>query len=530
MKELKLPTTPVIDLAESLSLGNKQKQLEETNRRFRLISGNLIYGSKQGNRLNFNTKATDENGEEICCRHLASYVAQLPRAIKGYHDALGNKDNIAAAPYLKSNHHDKHIHDFKQFSALVPIDGFGRTLALLAHNVPVGHELSLVLNSENHSMGLSITHKPTQLGHSQYIIKFYDPNITDSHLRAICPNTTSIEALKLSDFIPDEIIPDYFPSRKEINITSNTTCATKEERSLHIEPNYLSSHVIYHCAINGFQKQLEEILSYLITTRIVKNKSSHSPSPCMSYKEVEELFRAEFIEKSLFNIVMFHTQNPLLLTQLANWVLRQPLPSQDRFDLLKKITGNFQDFNNLIKDGTVSTVKSFIMSILKSDLSLGHKQEIFLTVRMDSIFGEIPYDIKKELTGILHIASSSKSLTAYKHFGLFSDHSKKAKTQTLNRISRELQFFCSPSDLKQLLVDYFIAAGKNRHNDKLPAYKTRTCSSLIERLQNNASPETYSLVMTTLGVQSVGELKEYIQQLCSPTYHHSSENQIKASM
>lgn len=217
-KTLKQTTTTQVLL-------NKSIYLQAQSRDFTVVNDEdkqpcvIIYNSKEGDpNLNLNGKASDSLGRPIVCRHLAREVAS--RHMKGYFQDLSTIESIKKQPHCKdgdileistiirqlfdTTHASKVTNSppSTQTSAyynFFPWQSLGAQLQAIATLLAYEEECSLLFkfvvpnNNVTHVMAISIRHKKD----GTYVIKFYDPNETNIHRRALCKDLASISRLNI---------------------------------------------------------------------------------------------------------------------------------------------------------------------------------------------------------------------------------------------------------------------------------------------------------------------------------------------
>ncbi len=195
----------------------------------------LIYNSKEGDpKLNLNGRGRNSSGKQIVCRHLAKEVAS--RHMKGYSHDLSSVESIQRQPHCK----DDDITDTSKilvqlFNAvnegtthplLFPSDpnrqvsayhnffhpySLGIQLKYIASNLACEEECSLLLHyvvpkkTITHVMAISIRHKKNGM----YVVKFYDPEMTNMHRRALCKNLEDISELNIFNLWDVSTYIDY---------------------------------------------------------------------------------------------------------------------------------------------------------------------------------------------------------------------------------------------------------------------------------------------------------------------------------
>ncbi|MGD9108705.1 MAG: ShET2/EspL2 family type III secretion system effector toxin, partial [Gammaproteobacteria bacterium] len=200
---------------------NKIKK-EENKRRIYLNEENIIiYRSAKGSEgTNYNGKAFDKNGGQIYCKHLAWYMSLHS---KKYHNHFKNIKSISEREKLKNNEYDSSRIEYKsKYYNFFLLKNFGNVLYSIAKKLEKDEQKVFMLNSENHAMTLIIEHKfkknkkqdTKAYLNSYYVVKFYDPNKTTMHKRAVCATLKDVQSLSIKNFLSKENLKCYFPKLK----------------------------------------------------------------------------------------------------------------------------------------------------------------------------------------------------------------------------------------------------------------------------------------------------------------------------
>jgi len=212
----KSPSSKHEEKEEKKTEVTKIKKLRDEERIYSQREGFLSYDSK-GKPDNFNCKAKRSDGSEIVCRHLSYRVALT--GIKNYQNQVSSIEKIEEN--LKENIFDEQRIAFQSvYYNLCSFKGFGRQLKGIAEEIRQGEECSLLLNSENHLMAITLSHK-LKAEKEYYVIKFYDPNKTGRHKRIVLKDINAIEKLKITNLLTDNAVSMYFPRHKLIGLISS---------------------------------------------------------------------------------------------------------------------------------------------------------------------------------------------------------------------------------------------------------------------------------------------------------------------
>lgn len=250
---IKLGSNPSSKLDTKLS----KLEGEEGDRDYQLTDeGILIYESKGGQGEDLNATVEDKHGKDIACRHLVGYLMSRPEGIKDYHDEYADQESIQEVPYLTDNvYDDDPLDQSSTYYNFVALEDVGETVHSLASELEVGEETRFFMDSENHSMGLSIGRKETVDG-SQYVIKFYDPNITDKHTRIICPDLERVGQLNIDHLIDESTKDLYFPKFRTISLYSAKQAPDKRPIFVESSEHCDLDSKLYHALICNLPEEV----------------------------------------------------------------------------------------------------------------------------------------------------------------------------------------------------------------------------------------------------------------------------------
>lgn len=214
----KIPNSSV-----SMNSVEKKTTLLKQNRAFTFTEeGALLYRSNEGSEIQLNGLATDKFGDNIWCRHLSAYLAfDTTRGVKNYHSLYGTIESIQSINFLKENEYDKNqLLTGCSYYNFFNINQLGLQLEKVARCLNAGEETTLLLASENHLMTITLMKKCLTEVKTHFVIKFYNPKFTDTHIRIICPSIESVRTLSFQTIIGDDMINAYFPHYKSATLIS----------------------------------------------------------------------------------------------------------------------------------------------------------------------------------------------------------------------------------------------------------------------------------------------------------------------
>jgi|GEM_PF-5547960 len=196
---------------EGMMSKNDIKHIDKTAKERRLIvytSKNPYVNNIRGQSNNLNLKAHDINNSLIACRQL-SY--QQLRIVKNYPFQFKNKEAIENIDNLKQNIFDNNNIKYRADNYyFFECKNIGIQIYEIVRNLPKDSAKSMMFYSENHAMAITIKHKPD----GAIALKFFDPNETHVHKRALFEDVNAIKNLLISDLIQPENQEIYFPKFK----------------------------------------------------------------------------------------------------------------------------------------------------------------------------------------------------------------------------------------------------------------------------------------------------------------------------
>lgn len=321
----------------------------------------LIYDSKEGGDENLNGAATDQDGEPILCRHLAGYLAYVsPRGVKKYHGLFSTKETIAKVPYLKTNQFDKRCIESKPcYLSHFDINSLGIELHHIASHLNVGEEVSLILDSYTHAMAITLMHKSQGYGHSHYVIKLHDSNLTAKHTRVISADLKTLKYIPVCALFDDALKREYFQDNYAAVLYSTKKTQTNEAPVLRTMMGKLSDKLLFYMLF-GMNQDLPNLM-----VEILKDQNSVSLLNKPTASGLPPLSAALFFEHYL-SVKCFMES-----------VLGSALDDADKLIVLLGNSCKHQPSLWAAYDqGKHQSVKVYVDTVLSSGLSEAHKMTL----------------------------------------------------------------------------------------------------------------------------------------------------------
>jgi hypothetical protein len=172
-------------------------------------------------RLNLNGDAVNAAGENVMCRHLVEHrqrtQAASPRIKSSYADvesvdAISARVNIEEVEMMNMKHLATELHLVDNQA------GFGSFLVRQFEAMLGKREASrqILMESTNHAMSLELLIKDD--GGEKFVVRFYDPNDTLTHVRCVYRDVESIAALRMDAILPSDTIENYYPEARGFSI------------------------------------------------------------------------------------------------------------------------------------------------------------------------------------------------------------------------------------------------------------------------------------------------------------------------
>ena len=193
----------------------------------KLINPTRIESEKliRGNLSNLNGVVLDANQQKIFCRQLAFY--QLMHEAT-YQEELSSPNTMSNVAFLANNEYDKQNIKLRADQYYIcGLSNLGRQLhEIVTNTITTKNTIFIMFYSKTHAMAITIQRKPQGM----LALKFYDPNLTQTHKRLLFENSDNLIKLQIEDlFYEPSLLKTYFHN------TQNATLAVYND-PLHLEP------------------------------------------------------------------------------------------------------------------------------------------------------------------------------------------------------------------------------------------------------------------------------------------------------
>jgi hypothetical protein len=164
---------------------------------------------------------------------------------------------------------------------LVDVELMGKEIAKQFIKLSATNSTELfLLQAHNHSMSLRLRVKESN-GKTHYVLDFYDPNLSNTHVRMASDNLNTFKQLSLSDLIHKQAYKTYFPDGAHLTIMTkvpknlkqfvqNPQQMVKEPRRLVgytlVEPNQLiEPEAVYFLMQAGLASEIKHLTPSLMS-------------------------------------------------------------------------------------------------------------------------------------------------------------------------------------------------------------------------------------------------------------------------
>lgn len=173
-----------------------------------VLSWGVCYMSKWGDHTkNANNKVSVPYGE-ISCRQLSwETLVSGAKPLKSYHTAMRDLQ-VAQSESLRRNFYDTKNIRFRanEYYFLHKDDDIGDILYDIAKDLGVDSIKSMLFITSSHQISFTIEHKES----GNIVLKWYDPNRTECHIRFLTDKVEKLKLAKLDDFMEKQQQADYF--------------------------------------------------------------------------------------------------------------------------------------------------------------------------------------------------------------------------------------------------------------------------------------------------------------------------------
>ncbi|MDF1760067.1 MAG: ShET2/EspL2 family type III secretion system effector toxin [Coxiellaceae bacterium] len=230
----------------------------------------LIYQSGGDTTTHNNCKLVDAGGALIKCDRSAIEFLYRDDRTQGMHygTLFSSQKAIDSHPIRIKTTMDGHrfrARAHRHIHMPSKSNGLGRGLALLAEDLKPGDKKRLILESDCHAMGIILKRKMNGI----YTVKFYDPNISCSHVRGVFKNIAAIQTFALSDIMNTSIIYEYFNTYQSMVFMDCTHVDLTKDKddSVEIECHDWSiqsaTSVLFHSMSTGKYRSVEKAITFI---------------------------------------------------------------------------------------------------------------------------------------------------------------------------------------------------------------------------------------------------------------------------
>lgn len=228
---------------------------------------------------NLNCQATfaDNGGKEIACRHFVEHwqtVREQNPGIKFDYAQFSNREAIEANVSYDTEKRYDHLLAHAAETHLLHNRDFGNTLVHQFETMEARGESNrlIALTSTNHVMSVELEIKEKD-GKPHYVVEFFDPEVTTSHVRIASNNLRTFETLTLKNFIAEQkTYENCYPRGGEISTIFVRPKTTEEEPAdpaqgvaanrvltSSIEDLEINATAFWHLFSNGFAGDLRRL-------------------------------------------------------------------------------------------------------------------------------------------------------------------------------------------------------------------------------------------------------------------------------
>ncbi len=319
-------------------IDKKHLQKSAYRHTFKYTDDTLIYQSGGDTIANNNGQFVDARGAPIACDRLAIEFLYRDDHRQGMHygTLFSSQETVNSQPIRIKTSMDGHRFRARAHRYIhMPIgsNGLGRGLALLAEDLKPGDKKRLLLDSDCHSMGVILKRKMNGI----YTLKFYDPNISCSHIRGVFKNIDAIETLTISDFMDESAINEHFKTHQSMVLMDCTHVDLTKDKddSVEIECHDWSiqsaTSILFHAMSTGKYRSVEKAMA--VATQLCGDNN-------------EQLFncmRATKITGATALLMALQNGHTAAVNSYLQLLALSPLTSTQKFECLKGLsrTNNF---------------------------------------------------------------------------------------------------------------------------------------------------------------------------------------------
>ncbi|MDQ5921199.1 MAG: uncharacterized protein QG673_1255, partial [Pseudomonadota bacterium] len=354
--------------------GRSIEQIKDSNGNTKVWLYNSRFGSDA---INNNGEAECVDKTKIVCRHLAFWFLWNDTI---HHDILSSLDNPPpTVDSLYYNDYDKLgcNNKFNHLSSAF-LEELGFSLYKKCKDMQPGDEIRLILSSETHDMAVKCRYKA--IGY--LTLKFYDPNKTEMHTRAIMGKPEDLQYLKIGNLLSPLESEFYFPKFKTFLLATHDRNINQDKKfdfpNLEQNANF-SSYLLVFC--RALQFGAVEFVNNFI--ELVLNSNLNDIDKVALLSAIND-------EGNPGLLVALHNGHAEAVKVFIDAVLESALNDTDKVTLLGAIGADgVPGLSMALQYGYAETVKVFIDAVLESALNDTNKVTLLSAMGPDGISGLI---------------------------------------------------------------------------------------------------------------------------------------------
>lgn len=358
----------------------------------------ISYDSKHGDpQLNLNLETTDNNGDQIACRHLAFEF--LKDASKTYHQTFAKLKTEKPQSLVSNVYDNEHIIVRADHVSVFKLENLGQTLYDECKCMQPGNDKKFTFLSHNHAMAVKVEYKRN----CEFIMKFYDPNRTTVHKRIIFRDVKDFYKLKIEDYLSKESIEFYFET---FNVAAlcryddlNKIAERNESRTYHQIETIHEENIETVQGLIHFSRYLKHTEEFDALQDVIR-KSALSPQQkkecflhligkniVLSDENPVYISEVMYAGKSLTLLPRGESRlywalinrEPELVKLFTTIILKSHIRNKTKFELLMaNDEGCVPGLGMALQEGNTETVNAFVVVILGSNLSYEQNGELLI--------------------------------------------------------------------------------------------------------------------------------------------------------
>ncbi|MHA1067221.1 ShET2/EspL2 family type III secretion system effector toxin [Enterobacter ludwigii] len=229
--------------------------------------------------LNLNDVVESASGDMIVCRHLAPYWEEAFAGAEKHKVDYSRFDNEDALHSEISTEKYNEMFAAPFIAQMAANNEWGNVIAdTFTDMQKCGNSVkTLVIYTTNHVMALGLKIKCSPKGGDKWVIQFYDPNRTATHVRAAFPGDmpdriSTIRKLEAGDFLPDDELEDYDLLNNGVSVFRERNKAASISSTSRQPREVLHPQVMYHALYFGLTDTLQTIAEQLKKSSLLSDE------------------------------------------------------------------------------------------------------------------------------------------------------------------------------------------------------------------------------------------------------------------